>query len=266
METINLINIPFSAGGLGKTSGVEKGPEAIVSEMKDIFTSEEGKVPSFDISSVEVDNGNIEKTNTEITLAAESSIRNGKSIFLGGDHSITYSLVKGFAHVYPDNPGIVIFDAHPDACTDFNPPTHEDLLLALVKEKIIAPANIVLVGIRNMHQDEVAFLKEHKIKVFTMKEISSEGIREVSESVMSIAKDFGSLYVSLDIDVLDPAYAPGTGYIEPGGMSTRDLLFFIHRLKKLNKMKAADVVEVNPTKDFNGMTAKAAAKLVVELV
>jgi len=92
-----------------------------------------------------------------------------------------------------------------------------------------------------------------------------EGIKEVSESVMSVAKNFGSLYISVDIDVLDPGFAPGTGYPEPGGLTTRELLFFLHRLKKLHNLKAMDIVEVNPDKDVNELTSKLGAKLVVEL-
>ena len=82
---------------------------------------------------------------------------------------------------------------------------------------------------------------------------------------MSVAKDFESLYISIDVDVLDPAFAPGTGYIEPGGLTTRELLFFLHRLKKLKNLKAYDLVEINPKKDVNDMTSKVGAKLLVEL-
>ena len=98
-----------------------------------------------------------------------------------------------------------------------------------------------------------------------MNEFSIEGIKEISESVMSVVKNFGSLYISIDIDVLDPAFAPGTGYAEPGGLTTRELLLFIHRLKRMHNLKAMDIVEVNPEKDVNDITSKTAAKLVVEL-
>lgn len=98
-----------------------------------------------------------------------------------------------------------------------------------------------------------------------MKEIIAEGVHEISESLMSVAKNFRDLYVSIDIDVLDPAFAPGTGYIEPGGLTTRELLFFLHRLKKLYNLRAFDLVEINPSKDTNDITSKVAAKILVEL-
>ena len=84
-----------------------------------------------------------------------------------------------------------------------------------------------------------------------MKEIAANGVHEVSESIMSVAKNFSDLYVSIDIDVLDPAFAPGTGYMEPGGLSTRDLLFFLQRLKKLHNLRVFDLMEINPSKDIN---------------
>jgi arginase family enzyme len=184
-------------------------------------------------------------------------------LFLGGDHSVTIPIVKAFSSVYPENPGVIIFDAHPDAENDFV--THEDLLCALVNQKVIVTENIILVGTRNWDKNEIEFIQKNKIKYFPMKEIIKDGIHEVSESLMSVAKNFNSLYVSIDIDVLDPAFAPGTGYNEPGGLSTRELLFFLHRLKKMKNLKAFDLVEINPSKDINEMTSKVGAKILVEL-
>ena len=263
---MKVIKVPFSAGGLGKTNGVEEGPDAIIAVTKDFFSTESGEVPAFDVSSVAVDNANLVETNAAIVAKSKEVLSSSDgAVFLGGDHSITYSLVKAFAAVHSSNPGIVIFDAHADACSDFNPPTHEDLLLALVKERIVKKENIILVGIRNLHPDELAFLKEHSITYYTMQDIASDGKEEIIDEVMSKAKDFGSLYVSFDIDVLDPAFAPGTGYLEPGGLSTRELLYFVHKLKNLSNWKASDIVEVNPSKDVSSLTAFAAAKLLVEL-
>ena len=82
---------------------------------------------------------------------------------------------------------------------------------------------------------------------------------------MSVARQFGALYLSIDIDVLDTAFAPGTGHTEPGGLTTRELLYFVHMLKNLKNLKMADIVEINPKKDLNDMTSKIGAKLLVEL-
>ena len=97
-----------------------------------------------------------------------------------------------------------------------------------------------------------------------MKEITTEGIHEISESVMAAAKDFEALYVSIDIDVLDPAFAPGTGCTEPAGLTSRELIYFVQRLKLLKNLKIVDIVEINPKKDVNNMTSKLGAKIIAE--
>ena len=95
------------------------------------------------------------------------------------------------------------------------------------------------------------------------KDISIMGLYDISEAVMELANKWDGLYISIDIDVLDPAFAPGTGYPEPGGLSIRELIYFLHRLKKLHNFRGGDLVEVNPKKDAG--TAIVAAKIITEL-
>jgi agmatinase len=261
---MKIVKIPSSQGGLDKAKGSEKAPDMVISKTKELFMSEDGVLPVFDVDCVNVVESNFEETNKNIYSKALSVLKdNVRPLFLGGDHSVTFPIVKAFSSVYPENPGVIIFDAHPDAENDFV--THEDLLCALVNQNVIKKENIILVGTRNWDKNEIDFIQKNKIKYFPMKEIMKDGIHEVSESIMSIAKKFSALYVSIDIDVLDPAFAPGTGYMEPGGLSTRELLFFLHRLKRMNNLKAYDVVEINPSKDINDITSKVGAKILVEL-
>ncbi len=263
---MKIVKVPSSQGGLGNSTGTELAPELIIKKTKELFLSEDGCLPLFDEDQVDIIKDNIEETNKNIyNKAKETLSKNTKSLFIGGDHSISYPIIRAFSEVYHGNPGVIIFDAHPDAENDFMPPTQEDLLCGIVNNKVIKKENIVLVGTRNWDKNEVEFIKNNKIKFFPMKEIISEGIEEISESVMSVAKNFSALYISIDIDVLDPAFAPGTGYIEPGGLTTRELLFFLHRLKKLRNIRAFDIVEINPKRDINGMTVKVGAKIAVEL-
>jgi len=263
MKKNKVVKIKSSQGGLGKADGAELAPDKIQEQLKDLFASEDGNVNEFEFSNVEVVESNIEETNKNIYSKAKEVI-DKKPIFLGGDHSITYSLVKAFSEKF-DNSGIVIFDAHPDAENDFMPPSQEDLLPALINENLIDKKNIILVGTRNWDKNEIEFLKKNKINYFNMKEIAEKGIKNVGGALVDVISDVENLYLSVDIDVLDPAFAPGTGYCEPGGLSTRELLYFISVLKKLNKIKAADIMEINPKKDVNDMTSKVGAKLLVEL-
>ena len=95
--------------------------------------------------------------------------------------------------------------------------------------------------------------------------IAEEGKEAICDTIMAAAKNFDALYLSIDLDAVDAAFAPGLTYPEVGGLTSRELLYFLHRLKKLKNLKAADIVELNPDKDSNNITALLAAKLVVEL-
>ena len=262
---MRVIKVPSGLGGLGKGNGAAAAPDKILSQLKELYLNEEGRLPVLDVDAVALVENNFAETSQRIyAQAKEEFAKQQPLIFLGGDHSITFHLAKAFAEQH-DNPGIVIFDAHPDAENDFMPPTQEDLLPALVNTGAIKPQNILLVGIRNWDKNEIAFLKHHNIKYYHMKEISEEGIKEVCHAVMSVAREFGALYISVDIDVVDPAFAPGTGYIEPAGMTSRELLFCLQKLKLLKNLKAMDIVEINPEKDVNDMTAKLGAKILFEM-
>ncbi len=260
---MKLVKIPSNLGAMDKADGVELAPDAVIKEIRDLYLSEEGILPNFDVDEAEVIKKNMSETNDNIfNKASEAFKETNCPIFLGGDHSITLPLIKAFSQSF-QNPGIIIFDAHPDAMQDFE--THEDLLPGMVNNNLIKRENIVLVGIRNWHRNEIEFLQKNNIKFYRMDEITAEGIHEIADAVMSVAKNWNAVYLSIDIDAVDPAYAPGTGYCEPGGMTSRELLYFIHRLKKLNKIKAVDLVEINPKKDTGNLTAKLGAKILVEL-
>jgi formiminoglutamase len=260
---MRIIKIPSSQGGLGKADGTELAPDAVIKQTEDFYLSEEGVLPHFEIDEVKVVPNNIEETNSNIYTKAKE-VMDQKPLFIGGDHSVSYPIIKAFSESF-ENPGIVVFDAHPDAENDFRPPTQEDNLITIVNENLIKKENIILVGIRNWHDEEIKFIKENKIKYFNMKEISFEGIHNICDAVMSVAKEFGALYISIDIDVVDAAFVPGTGWREPGGLTSRELLYFLQRLKLLKNIKALDLVEINPRKDINDLTTKLGAKILVEL-
>lgn len=223
--------------GRPETKGCSTGATNIIGQLKDIWLNENYKNVSHNI----VD-------------------RNGH-LFLGGDHSITYE-------VFSNNPceGLLIFDAHPDVYQEFSLPTHSDWLKFLVEDGKINAENVIIVGLRSFHKDEIDYLRNKKIKFLTMKNLYDDGSRQVCDSIMEFVSKFKSLYLSIDIDVVDPAFASGVGYIEPGGLTSRDLIYFVQRLKNLKNLKKVDIVEVNTDRDVNNMTAKLAAKLVYELI
>ncbi|MDD3264103.1 MAG: arginase family protein, partial [Candidatus Nanoarchaeia archaeon] len=160
----------------------------------------------------------------------------------------------------------IVFDAHPDLMDDFSPPSQEGYLRNLIEEDIIKPENVILIGIRNWDTQEIDYINSKKIKYFTSKMIFEKGIKEVVNEILKIIeKKENKIYLSLDIDVVDPIEAIGTGYIEHGGMSSREIIYFIQKIKETKKIQMIDLVEINPQKDINDITSKLGAKLVTEL-
>ncbi len=259
---MKIIKVPLNAGGLSKKKGVEKAPDEIVKNLKNFYLKETGILPFFNFEEIKLDNSNIETSNKNIYNHVNELMM--PAVLIGGDHSLTYSAFKGFSKKY-DNPGLLVFDAHLDCENNFSPPTHEDYLRVLIEEGHLKKENVIVIGVRNIHSNELEFARNSKIKIYSMNEFTSNGKRETADAIMSVMRKFDGLYISVDIDVLDPAFAPGTGYIEPGGMTTRELLYFIQRLKNLKNIEVWDIVEVNPDKDVNKLTTKSAAKLVIEM-
>jgi len=257
-----IIKVPL-LNALGKTKGCDKAPNLVFNTSKDFFSSESGKPLSFETAEIKVNNSNIKESNELIQKkAAEIFDKNQPVVFLGGDHSITYPLMRAFSK--KKNVGLVVFDAHAD-CVDTMPePTHEDWLRTLI-EKGFNPSNIILIGARNIDPVETEFLMKNHINNFSMKELF-ENLPRSCDLIMESARKFDNVYVSIDIDAIDPAFAPGTGYPEPGGLSSREFIYLLQRLKRLNNLKAFDIVEINPDKDISNMTVKLGAKILGELI
>ena len=224
---MKLIKVESSQGSLGKNLGSEKAPEAIINELENIYTNEWGYETHFQTDKVEVVEGNLEETHNRIYEKAKNL---EKSVFIGGDHSITYSTFKAFSE--KGNCGLVVFDAHLDLMSGTNIASHEDYLRKLIEEGFLDANKVILIGIRNGDVQEYQYMKQKGIKYYSMREISFEGIQEVCDGIMETARGWQHLYISIDIDVLDAAFTPGTGYPVPGGLTSRELLYLLQRLKK----------------------------------
>lgn len=268
-----IVKVP-GISGLGKTKGCENSGNEILRILKEeIYSNEQGKAVEFDkldLEEIHLNNSNIEETNKLIYRNSfESFSEKPRVVFLGGDHSISYSTTRAFLD-YCQNSGkkpcLIVFDAHPDLMKPMKEPTHEEWLRALIEDGFPAE-NILLVGIRNSWKDELDFIKEKGIKVITMNQILLD-IENICDSIMEFSNG-RELYVSIDIDVIDPAFAPATGYRnEVGGLTSRQFLYLISRINKIKNLKAVDIVEINCEEDkkFNAITTKLGAKILGELI
>jgi agmatinase len=129
----------------------------------------------------------------------------------------------------------------------------------------IGPQHLVFVGVRSFMDDEMEFMREHpQIGLHTARDVYLHGIDKVARSVVEQLSGVDALYVTLDIDVLDPAFAPGTGTPEAGGLSTRDLLELLRAVFSRLPVRALDVVEVSPPLDHSDITSLAALRVIYE--
>lgn len=244
---MKIIKVGSSLGGLGRSDSADA-PDKVIKHLKN-YTKD------FDVDSVNVVKENIDETDKRIT-------EKEGDVFIGGDHSITYSCFKNFSKKYK-NPGLLIFDAHADCMDDFKI-THEDWLRVLINEGFVRGEKVILVGLRKIEKNELDYIKQKGIKYFLMDNIVNMG--DVCDVIMEQLRICDGLYISIDIDVIDPGFAPGTGYLEPGGLTSREMLYFIRRLKLLKNLKRVDVVEISPNKDINEITIKLGARIIYEFL
>ena len=189
---------------------------------------------------------------------------------VGGDHSLEYPNVAGVTDVYgKGNVGVIHFDAHFDAGQGFlgHLISHGQPVYRLVKEGHVLGKNYIQVGLRGYWPGEDGFqwMREQGFRYHTMADIERNGWDVVMKNVLEEALDGPQkLYISLDLDVLDPAYTPGTGTPEPGGLTPRELFPLIRRLCAENNLVGFDLVEVNPLADPGYTTALNANRLIRE--
>lgn len=188
-----------------------------------------------------------------VDAAVGAAVAAGRTpILLGGDHSVTWPAVA--ALVRRAGPvSILHIDAHPDLYDDFagNPASHASPF-ARIMERGLA-SRLVQVGIRTLNRHCRAQAARFGVEIVPMRDFDPR----------TVPIPDGPLYVSVDLDGLDPACAPGVSHPEPGGLTTRQLLDLLQRIDR--PLAGADIVELNPARDVNGVTAILAAKLVREL-
>lgn len=241
---MKLIKIPSSQGSLEKNLGCELAPELLCKEKE----SELIKVIQSDI----------EATDSNIYSKAKEVVKE-KPIFVGGDHSITYTLFKAFSENFPEA-SLIIFDAHADSTSFFKPVSHEDMNKVLIEEGILEKERLLIIGIRKIWDEEKPFLEKNKIQLLSSEEIHSD-FKEAREKLREFLSKQKNIYVSFDIDALDPSIAPGTGYREENGLTEQESFDFLEMILGSGKVKAGDLVEINPNLDEKGKTLEIGKKI-----
>lgn len=267
-----LLGVPFD-GGASAGKGACEGPDRL-RELSYVMgdVTETGvllrKLGLKDAGDVPIDL-DWQRYFAEVEKTAFPLLQSGQfEVFLGGDHSVSIPLKRAFCRVFEgEKLGVIHFDAHPDTLDkyDGHPWSHACTLRRALELPGIAPADVALLGVRTYMEEELLFLQEHdEILVWESREIYRRGMEAVLESLHEHFRDYHRLYLSVDIDVLDPAFAPGVGCPESGGLSSRELLEVLRQLVLELPVEAMDLVEYSPSLDCSNITGFAALKIIYE--
>ncbi len=289
-KTIKVIGVPMDFGQLHR--GVDMGPAALrysglVPRLRHLgyVVEDTGdvRVPVRDQGDEGIP-GNHSHYLAEIIEVCQRVYDAGKKavsegafpLFLGGDHSIAIGTIGGVSHEIPT--GVIWIDAHGDFNTPKTSPSgnvHGMPLATLIgdgdpgllnigrKGQKIDPENVVLIGIRSLDDREKGRLKESGVTVYTMRDIDEQGISAVTNKALMKFVHMKRIHISLDMDAMDPAEAPGVGTPVPGGLTYREAHLFMEILADSGKLSSMDMVEINPILDQGNKTAGLAVDLTV---
>lgn len=240
-------------------SSYQRGSKLAPPLIREALTCDSSNMFAENLTSIEninmIDKGDFQIVDYfDIEKITLEHLNTGAKVFtLGGDHSITFPIIKAHAEKYPKL-DILHIDAHCDLYDIFEGDKYSHACpFARIMENGFA-VRLVQVGIRTLNTHQADQAKKFNVEIHQMKKLDLD----------SISKFENPLYISLDMDGFDPAYAPGVSHNEPGGLTSRQVIDLIQRIDA--EVIGADIVEYNPTKDFQQMTAFLAAKLMKEIL
>ncbi len=254
--SVAVLGIPFDA-----YSSFMRGPALAPQAIRDAFYCPSANTYTENVLHLEAeprlqDIGDIKVEHflTDIKDPVTQILQRGATVMsLGGDHSITYPIIAAYAQKYK-NLNILHLDAHADLYDiyDGNPYSHACPFARIMEENLAV--RLVQIGIRTLPTHELEQARRWGVEIIAMKQWNPS---------LKLVFD-GPLYISLDMDVLDPAFAPGVSHHEPGGLSSREVIQLLQNLDA--RVVGADIVELNPNRDIMDMTARTAAKFFKEIV
>ena len=240
-------------------SSFQKGPKLAPPLIREALHC--GSINMFSENLTSIDNSKIEDKGDfeiinyfDIEKITKNHLDSGAKVFtLGGDHSITFPIIKAHFVKY-SKLDILHIDAHADLYDNFEgDPYSHACPFARIMENGLA-VKLVQVGIRTLNAHQAEQAEKFNIEIHEMKNLD----------LSTIPKFKNPLYISLDMDGFDPAFAPGVSHHEPGGLTSRQVINLIQSIK--TEVIGADIVEYNPNRDFQNMTAFLAAKMMKEIV
>lgn len=269
---IGVLGIPFD-GAVSWRTGARLAP----ARMRDIsphidYSTEEGEIITMRVK----DYGDMESDldwarffdSTEQVASQMMQGQHKLAFFIGGDHSVGIPLFKAFSKTHSGKVGYIQFDSHADLADEFEGHkwSHACTARRNVEQPNLSPDDMAFVGLRAFLTEEIAYHNEHpKMGWHTARSVYTRGIDAVARDVVAQLRDVDAVYMSLDIDGIDPSCTPGTGTPEHGGPSLRECLEFLRVIFAELPVKAMDIVEVSPPLDIADVTSLAALKVMYEV-
>jgi agmatinase len=254
-----LLGIPYDAN-----SSFLRGPAEAPRAIREAFRTDASNLWTEDgvdlgAEGIFFDAGDLDLASGDAVAAIERGVREllnagHRPVCLGGDHSVTYPILRAVGKAHSELT-IVHFDAHPDLYEEFegNRLSHACPFARIMEEGLAK--RLIQIGIRTLNGHQLEQAIRFGVDVVRMQDLP------VLEKLQQLR---GAVYITFDMDVLDPAFAPGISHREPGGMSVREAIAHIHAIG--GNVIGADLVEYNPTQDVSELTAMVARKILKELL
>ena len=261
-----LVGVPDETGSYATRKGSSKAPDAIrkVSNEREVFERRGMKTVALSqicpINKNIYDYGNIAKG--DVSKVIEKITSEDKiPVTVGGDHSITAEVLKGIDKVR-EHISVVYIDSHPDfICSSRE--YYGSVVCDISEYKNVDFSSSIEIGVRAPEPEELINLRRKYLKIISAIDVEAIGLKNVIEKVKDGVGE--NIYVSMDMDVVDPAFAPGVSSPVPAGLTSNQLLYFMTEIAKLGII-GFDVMEVCPEYDIQDMTSHLAARVIIETI
>jgi agmatinase len=264
---IVIIGISDESKSHAKRKGASKGPDSIRSASNEYeYFEREGKIIQIapmtgDLQGKNIlDFGNVDKDDL-YRLVFDVASANKIPVILGGDHSLTTLTLRALSEASGEKLSLLYFDAHPDFVT-----STLDYYGSVLSDSVecINFTKSLLIGMRGAEPEELENIKKNKLKVITPLDILEEGVAAISKKIASRCGRESKVYVSIDLDCIDPGIAPGVSVPTPGGITPLELIYLVKKVCEKCNVVGLDIVELTPDFDLNNNTANIAARTLME--
>lgn len=265
---IIIVGLPDNSKSHSKRMGIEKGPDSLRIAYNDSnYFKREGKeihiCPMYgDISDRYVyDMGNTSREKLYGIIHKICKL-NKIPITLGGDHSLTTIVLNALSDTFEKKVSLIYFDAHPDFVSSTL--NYYGSVLSDSRNAINFDTSL-LIGMRAAEPEEITNIKENNVEIVTPLEILEQGISKIQNKIMERCKN-NLVYISIDLDCIDPGFAPGVSLPTAAGMSPLEVIYLLKKICSNLKVVGIDIVELSPDYDIQSITANTAARLLLEMI